>query len=321
MFAKKDSTTPPSRFDRALKWVTALTAILSLFFAVQKVTQTIDENASRAQQINELLRVATMQQQATDYARAWDSLTEAATLANSGDALARLLGQHDADSAKVRTQREELAMAWLMDIRVPDGKPFAEVIDKLVPVLEHGTANATPQHKADLLAHIGWSYFLRNRDGHSDFDPSQQYAQAIALDPDNPYAHAYWGHLLAWHNAQAADTAVREHFDTALRSGRDRNRVRDMQLIAYNNEGEAGTPEFLQIVVEMTKNGEAIPERYNRQIEAIFENACNTYGKELLRTLKTTIASADLAAVYARFGDASTLEAQSFRTTCFAQLK
>ena len=317
--ATDEAPEKPARFfDRALKWVTALTAIISLFFAVQKVTQTIDENASRAQKVSELLRVATMQQQATDYARAWDNLTEAAQVAGSGDALAKMLSNHKAESAKVRAQREELAMAWLMDIRVPDGKQFADIVDKLVPVLEHGTANAAPQHKADLIAHIGWSYFLRNRDGHSNFDPSQQYAQAVALDPNNPYAHAYWGHLLAWRSSVGV-TDVREHFNAALRSGRNRERVRDMQLIANHNQGEAGTPEFLRTVVEMRKNGEAIPKKYHGSIEGMFENACGAYGADLLRNLKANISGDDLTAVYRDIGSKAT--EQNDRTDCFAKLK
>lgn len=330
MFANKkqptsDSTSenstdekPTRWFDGALKWVSALTAIISLFFAVQKVTQTIDENASRAQKVNELLRVATMQHQASDYSRAWDNLSDAAQVAGSGDALSRLLSKPEATSAKVRAQREELAMAWLMDIRVAEGKQFSEIIDKLVPVLEHGTANATPQRKADLIAHIGWSYFLRSRDGHGDFDPSQQYTQAVALDPENPYAHAYWGHWLAWSTTDN-NAKVREHFDIALRSGRDRNRVRDMQLIANYNQGEAGTPEFLKTVVEMTKNNEAIPQRFNPQIEGIFENACGPYGVELLRNLKMKIAGDDLTTVYRNIGSKAT--EPSDRTACFAKLK
>ncbi|MFT3928730.1 MAG: hypothetical protein QM709_00410 [Spongiibacteraceae bacterium] len=331
MFASKKNSTPnnppdsgekPARwFNGALKWVTALTAIISLFFAVQKVTQTVADNSARTQQISELLRVATMQQQAMDFSRAWDSLAKAAETAGAGDALSRLLDPHKGDIAKIHGQREDLAMAWLANISVPEGQSFSTIVDKLVPVLERGTGSAEPQRKADLLAHIGWSYFLRNRDGHSSFDPAQQYAQAIALDALNPFAHAYWGHWLLW-QGDDLDTA-NAHFAQALQSGRERERVRDTQLVSLNNAGPRGEPQFIATIIEMLNNGEAVADSYRTVARRTLENACSHWGQSTMPALKARNSNGDLVSVYTQLTahiDNDENE-QRVRRECLAALK
>lgn len=320
--ASNDGHEKPARwFDGALKWVTALTAIISLFFAVQKVTQTVADNTARTQQIGELLRVAVMQQQAMDFSRAWDSLANAAQTAGSGDALAKLLDRREDDIAKIHTQREDLAMAWLANISVPEGKSFSDIVDKLVPVLERGTGTATPQRKADLLAHIGWSYFLRNRDGHNSFDPAQQYAQALTLDEKNPYAHAYWGHWILW-QGDDIDTA-RNHFAQALQGERARERVRDIQLVALHNAAQRGEPLFIATIIEMTKGGEAVSDSYRTVARRILENACSHWGQSAMPALKAQISNTDLIWIYAQLTEADDNDENQrrLRSECLAQLK
>ena len=327
MFAKKDPATgddntgekSPRFFDRALKWVTALTAIISLFFAVQKVTQTVADNTARTQQIAELLRVATMQQQAMDYSRAWDSLATASQMAAAGDAFAQLLYPRTAENAKIQTQREDLAMAWLMNAQAMNGKGFSDIVDKLVPVLERGTGSAAPQRKADLLAHIGWSYFLRSRDGYNNFDPSQQYAQAIALDPENPFANAYWGHWILW---QGGDIdAANAHFAEAMHSNREHDGVRYMQLVAFSNAGARGEPGYIKTVMEMMNSGETISDTTRSIARRVLEGACSKYGESDLARLKAQIPIADLVSMYKQLSAQTTPEEMPQRNECLARLK
>jgi tetratricopeptide (TPR) repeat protein len=284
----------------------------------------VADNTARTQQIAELLRVASMQQQAMDYARAWDSLEKAAQLAGSGDALAKLLDHHEADTAKVRSQREELAMAWLENITVPEGKSFSDIVDKLVPALEAGTgatgtAGATAQHKADLLAHIGWSYFLRSRDGHNTFDPSQQYAQAIALDPQNPFAHAYWGHWILW-QGESLDNAL-AHFSQALQSGREREHVRDIELVALNNAGSRAEPEFIAAEIAMLRNNEALSDLYRTIGRRVLENACGKWGQPELAALKAKLSGADLIWIDTQLTEHADADELHARNECLAKLK
>ena len=113
--------------------------------------------------------MAKLQQEARDYGSAWKSLDKAAELR--------------ATDARVRAAQEDLAMAWLDDIRGDQGPtPFSATVDMLVPVMSRGVVAAEGSRKADLLAHLGWADFLRWRDGRRELDPSQRYRQALAVD-------------------------------------------------------------------------------------------------------------------------------------------
>jgi len=137
----------------------------------------------------------------------------------------------------VRVAREDLAMAWLDDIRISGQQTFASIVEKLEPVLTAGAVSAkSPQRQADLLAHLGWSYFLRGRELPSSPDPESAYREALRKDPANPYAHAMWGHWILWNHQGLAKAG--EHFAVALASARPglRPYVRTMQLSALGNE-------------------------------------------------------------------------------------
>jgi hypothetical protein len=53
----------------------------------------------------------------------------------------------------LRIAQEELAMQWLRNVRVPADRKFADVVDRLLPVLDRGVAATSDSARADRLAH------------------------------------------------------------------------------------------------------------------------------------------------------------------------
>jgi hypothetical protein len=293
-----------SWLDRGQKWIVAVTAVLSLIFAVQKLAQTISENNARKRQIAELTQIAQRQQAAGDYAAAWESVGSALKLADSGGTLAKMIGHLDAETAALRAAREDIAMAWLDDVHKPADQKFSDIVDKLQPALEQGAVNATPQRQADLLAHVGWGYFLRGRDGVSAPDPQAQYEQAIKLDGGNPYAHAYLGHWMLWSGADVS--AAEQHFVTALKAGRAKKLVRKLQLAAYRNRQSEGDVPFVVTVGEMLRNGEEVPPDSQSLAMWHISRACaDGASGELRAAFRRSLSDADLLSEYRKLQTSS----------------
>lgn len=230
-----------SPLKTTLKWVGAATAILSLVFGLQQLVTRISDYRQERRQISELLETADLQRASAHYAVAWSSLEEAAEL--------------DAEDEDVRRAREDVAMDWLRNIRVRRGEEtFTEIVNEVLPVIQRGAVRASGSRRADLIAHLGWADFLRVQDGRGGLRPEELYRRAASVDPDNPFAHAMWGHWILWRSDDIEE--ARSHFSAALASGREREYVRRMQLTAlWNMDADVAEPEFVRVANEMRKNG------------------------------------------------------------------
>ena len=228
----------------ALKWVGATTAVLSLVFGLRQLAVLISDARDRQRQVTELIATGKLQQEARDYGSAWKSLGKAAELR--------------ATDARVRAAQEDLAMAWLDDIRGDQGPaPFSATVDMLVPVMSRGAVAAEGPRKADLLAHLGWVDFLRWRDGQRGLDPAGHYRQAMAVDSQNVYAHAMLAHWMLWNGGNLAD--ANRHFAAALKSGRERPYVRRLQLAALaNTNDDTADLAMLRVANDMRMNDESM---------------------------------------------------------------
>ncbi|HEY4367669.1 MAG TPA: hypothetical protein VGN07_10600 [Steroidobacteraceae bacterium] len=271
-----------------LKWVGAITAVLSLIFAIQQLIQGISEVRGRERQVTELSETGTMQQQAGDYAAAWTSFDTALQAAQSGGMLMKLFGRLDTQTLHLRLAREDLAMLWLENIRTSGGQTFSDIVEKLLPALDQGVRNAQPVRKADLLSHIGWAYFLRYRDGHRELDPEPQYRQALVADAANPYAHAYLGHWLLWTKRDL--NAAREQFAAGVASGRKTTYVRNLQLSAIRNLGSDGDAEYVAVVSDMYGRQEPLSGDVQREVLSDVLTACRlaSDGQALRQSLSAT---------------------------------
>src|SRR5262245_15103176 len=241
-----------------MKWVGIVGGLLSFGGAVYGVLQAQGDLRERTRVVEEQFRAGQSQEKAGDYAAAWESYAQASTVAGTDGFLAKLLGGLSEERQKIRTAQEDLAMQWARESHAPEGHTFSEVVDKLVGTLVVGANSATGARKGDLLAHVGWAYFLKRRSGDMGVQPEKQYQDAIAADAANPYANVFWGHWILWNHGPMAQ--ARERFATALASGRARDVVRQFQLAALKNAGSEADGAWVSVVNDMHKAGERLDE-------------------------------------------------------------
>jgi hypothetical protein len=255
-------------FSAILKWVGYGTAILSFAAAVGGITTAISRRVETRHKTEALLASERIQLNGHDYAAAWQTLDQASKIAP--------------DSTAVHEAQEDLAREWLDNVRVQGDGSFSEIVQKLNPVLTRGIAAAkAPQRQADLAAHLGWSYFLRTREGVSGLDPSASYADAAKRDPGNPYAEAMWGHWILWNHGDPTDAA--RHFTAALGSNRERVFVRRLQLSALlNNHDDASEERVVQALNEIRKEGGSVSPDMQHRIFSMY------YGKLIPPDEETT---------------------------------
>jgi hypothetical protein len=255
-----------------MKWITGVTAVLTLTFAVLQLVRLVSDARDRQRQIAELTRVEKIQAQSGDYATAWSTLEQAVKIAESGGQLAKLTGQLSTDARELRAAQEDLAMAWLQNIRVDSGRKYSDVLDPIVPVMTRGASNATGVRKADLVAHIGWTSVYRELDGQSPPDPTPQYRAALGDDPSNPYAHAFLGFSMAKDRNPMDD--VMKEFSAAVAANRARPFVRLIERAAFRRRGDDANAALVAVVNEMRRNSEAVPESVRSDLRRVYTFAC-----------------------------------------------
>lgn len=234
-----------------LKWLGGITAVVSMFLTMLSLNDIVQEWRDKSTTVDILAEAAAMQMTAGDYPRAWELLDEALAI-NTG-------------SPQVRSQRIELAMAWLRNIRATENRTFTDMVNQMLPALYLGLVEGNDIDNADVHAHIGWAYYLLSRDGRMESDPYTFYRQALVLDPKNVYANAFRGHNLLtgeryFNDPEAILAEAGLHFDTALSSGREYEFARSYQLSAlWNRSGErAASIDYLVVLNSMRINGEPV---------------------------------------------------------------
>jgi Tfp pilus assembly protein PilF len=312
------ATAKRSNTETALRWIGAITAVLTLLFALQKLVQTIGEDNDRQRRVAELREVALMQQKAGDYSAAWDSLESALKTAESGGAVAKMMGRVDRRTQEVQLQRQDLAMQWLRDIRTSGDQTFSSIVTRILPAVDQGAATASGSRRADLLAHIGWAYFLRSRDGPSNIDPQRSYQAALEIDPTNPYAHVFFGHLISWQGGELQE--AQQHFAAALATNRERPFVRWLQLAAFRNRGSDGDVPFIATVAEMLKGGESVETDARRWALFSIQRACSGHDVELLQRLRESMGG-QLAPTYISLFDSGDAGVRPDREGCLTRLR
>jgi tetratricopeptide (TPR) repeat protein len=203
-------------FSKPMVLVGSVTAVFSLIAGVSGGWNFISSRLEEHHAVDRLLASAAVQLDAFDYPGAWRTLEQASAI--------------DSTSARVQQVQEDVAMRWLEDIQVSGKQTFTEITEKLKPVLTRGvTSTKSSERQSDLLAHLGWLYFLQGRESPSWGDPELLYREALKKDPANPYAHAMLGHWILWNGGGSAEANA--HFTTALASRPDaRSFVRVLQL-------------------------------------------------------------------------------------------
>lgn len=256
-----------------MKWVGILTALISFGTALFALLHSASELRDHKRAFQEQLKSGQAQEAAGDFAGAWDSFARAeATVADEG-VFSKLLGGLNAEQSQIRTAEQDLAMEWLRSSRVPEGTQFSTIADKLVGALTVGAEASSGARKADLLAHLGWAYFLKQRDGDGSLHPDGEYKEAVAADAKNPYANVFWAHWILWNHGPLKD--AHERFAAALSTDRARGVVRHFQLAALANVRSNDTDAaWLAVVSDMQAGGEKID-------ASIVNEVCNRYEQAL----------------------------------------
>lgn len=263
-------------------WLGIVVAVVMLGSVGYGVVKAESDMAARGRFASEKLAAARLEAKTGDYPQAWDSLQEAAQAVAADGPIEKLLGGSSAKRAEVRTAQENLAMEWVRNASTPEGHTFTEIADKAIGVLRTGLATAQGPRKADILAHVGWADFLKLRDGQEHLDPVALYRQAIAVDPTNPYANAFWGHYILWNHGKVLDAM--EHFTAALSSGRDRTAVRDLELSGLSSDKtDEAEATWWQVVDEMRKGGEPINEDILNEMRGKYYFAFNGSDQDIAR--------------------------------------
>jgi tetratricopeptide (TPR) repeat protein len=187
---------------------------------VGPVADVSNESGPEAEHVRNLLAQAEAQRRRAQFADALNTL-----------AGARKIGPGDADVGRAQ---EDVAMEWVRDARLETREAtFGETIKPAMAIIDASLAEAAGQRRADLLAHSGWATFLIWRDGNRQLDPGEWYQQALAVEPDNPYANAMLAHWILFRGGDLASAA--KLYDAALRSQRDVASVRALQWAALGN--------------------------------------------------------------------------------------
>lgn len=215
------------------------------------------ERRERERQAAKLEKQSQLKAESGDYANAWKLLEQANAIAPG--------------SSAVSEAQERLAMKLLRDAGVNyfrgNRSYFEELVNRTLPVLSRGTSVAKGERLANLLAHMGWAEYLRERAGTGGLQPAQHYRHALEVDPGNVYGHAMWGfEILRKRGSAAAIAEAKQHFTTALESRREREYLRWLQVSAllqtYTNvwiEDPEREKEAIRVANEMRINGETRP--------------------------------------------------------------
>lgn len=172
--------------------------------------------------VAELIAAAQLQLTNGDYAGAWKVIGEAVRVSP--------------DSRAARDEQVEIALAWLRDMRVTLPATSTDAVKPLVECLYQALVGTKGTRAADIHAHIGWANALRWKEGVRGQKIEEEYAEALKLDPNNPYAHAMWGHWLAAQWKPVEETTNRFHL--AHQSGRASKFVAHLEIYALGWDAE-----------------------------------------------------------------------------------
>ena len=249
--------------------------------AVSTIGETDD-----AENIDPLVAAAQLQRMNRDYAGAWNTIRRATAAAPK--------------SAAAFDAQTQIAMDWIRDMSVTAPATFTSTVMPLSEHLHVALATATETRAADIRAHIGHANFLRHRDGARGLNIEEEYAAAVALDPQNVFAHAMWGHWLAyqWRLAYQSPPIeeVKDKFRLALAGGRERAYVQRMRLAALDWLGtREAVVESVKAADEIRRAGEPLSEDVRR---VIARRAYPSTGRDLEAELLAALPPEDHLATF-----------------------
>ena len=234
----------PGRWTGLLKIIGVISAVLSFLLVLNQATGVLQTFRIHHKEFGEAMSAGQQEQGREDYPAAFASFKHAVEL--------------DPIDRTAQEQETKAAMLWLENARANETQSFLDIVNQTLPVLDRALANAKGSAAADIVAHIALANFLRFRSGAGQgAGVDQSLQQALAIDKNNPYANAILGLWTLWQHGSV--DAANADFAAGLASGRKRDYVRDLQVVALSDtNSDAGDKALLQIANDMRKNGEAL---------------------------------------------------------------
>lgn len=196
----------------ALKWIGAVTALLSLIAGSVQLHGLLQASRERSEAVQKLVKAADMQIEYGDLDSALQLVEQAIALQ---------------PGSRAAGERQVAVAMMLLRRGLKEGDQKKN--DSLLPVLYRGAVDADPVRAADALAHIGLANKLRRSAQNKEFPIEEYFQRAVALDADNVFAHVFWAESLldntwrqeAGNNLEAAE----QHFAMAMKDGRHQDYV------------------------------------------------------------------------------------------------
>ena len=252
---------------------------------VQKL-QLETQAADRARQIDTLLAEASVQRGRGQFAGAMATLVRAREL--------------DPGSAAVRQAQEAQAIEWLRNVRFesavvnrPSAERFqptfaqpgyVEAVKGAVALVDDALTSATGPRRADLLAHSGWATYMLWTYGQASGvwgpagtprpDPRPRYREALAIEPENPFANAMLAHQAF--RVERDLPGAQRLFGTALRTRREVGFVRQMQWLTFGTDGQQREDrELIRVADDMRRHGERVSRAQAMSLQVAYRSVAS----------------------------------------------
>jgi hypothetical protein len=276
-----------------LKWIGGLAALLTLAIGVKQVGDIVTEWRDREVAVKQFVQAARMQTDLRDYPGAWQVIQHGLTIAPA--------------SHIALEQQVEVAMAWLRDIwRQKGKKAYSDIIDPLMPTLYRGAVSGDTEHRADVLAHIGWANHLRLRDKRAFYEVDEFFRHALERNPTNTYAHLFWGYWILYRENQEKYEGDRleiakRHFAAAVKTEKHRQYVNNWRLLALSRTYVTGADvETIRAANELRQRNQQLASWVRSAVLERFSGLYRTQFTEgeFLDRLFQHVSPTDLLAIY-----------------------
>jgi tetratricopeptide (TPR) repeat protein len=253
-------TTSPGKNVRI--WAAVLAGVIVLLLAVNWAGigpwQAYRERNAHIQQ---LLRTAEAQTNLAEYESAFKTYQEIL----KQDANNRLATDRQVDVAMLWADHFHALISENQKAQDVTGPPLAEILSALHVGLAR--TNGHDSRAADILAHLGWTHWLNEHIAYKEFDQSaeQGMRQSLSIDPTNVYANAMLGNWLLQKDKDFNEAI--QHFDIAVKTGRQRPLVRELQLGGLlSSDDPAARAELTKLANQMRLNQEPLSDFYRSRL-------------------------------------------------------
>jgi tetratricopeptide (TPR) repeat protein len=234
----------------------------------------------RSVHIQQLLRTAQAQTGFAEYESAFKTYQEVLRLDSANRTAVRI----QVDAAMLWAEHFHALIGENQKAEDVAGPPLAEILSVLYAGLAR--TNGHDARAADILAHLGWTHWLNEHIAYKEFGQAaeQGMRQALGIDPTNVYANAMLGNWLLQKNQDFSDAI--QHFDAAVKTGKQRPFVRELQLGGLLSSDDPGArAELTKAANQMRLNQEPLTDFYRTRLLRNYNPTSGFRNGELEQTL------------------------------------